>query len=323
MIKNQKIEIAHPKNQLCLFGYDAYFKSFVRLFEKEEMPHCVLLSGSKGLGKSTFIYHFINYLFSKNEKNSYSINDLIINKENLSYKLLHKNIHPNFFLIENNNFEKDVKIEQVRSLLRFLSKSTYSKDLKIVMIDNIENFNLNSANALLKSLEEPRNNTFFFIIHSNKDQILSTIKSRCIEFKIFFSETNKKNIFKKIAQQYDGELESDDLSKDFYFESPGNLIKFLSFFKTLNVDLYTNKLSVISYLIESYKNEKNYEVLNYLFLFVEKFFNDLCLNEPENFNINFFNYIKILKLLNYMKKFNLDEKNSLILIEDILKNEKR
>ena len=191
MIKNQKIEIPHPKNQQWLFGYHTYFKSVDKLFEKEEMPHCVLLSGSKGLGKSTFIYHFINYLFSKNEKNSYSINDLIINKENLSYKLLHKNIHPNFFLIENNNFEKDVKIEQVRSLLRFLSKSTYSKDLKIVMIDNIENFNLNSANALLKSLEEPRNNTFFFIIHNNRCQILNTIKSRCIEFKIFFSESRK------------------------------------------------------------------------------------------------------------------------------------
>ena len=198
MIENKKIEVTHPKNQLNLFGYDAYFKSFVKLFEKEEMPHCVLLSGSKGLGKSTFVYHFINYLFSKNEKNSYSINDLIINKENLSYKLLHKSTHPNFFLIENNNFEKDVKILQVRSLLKFLSKTTYSKDLKIVMIDNIENFNLNSANALLKSLEEPRDNTFFFIIHNNRRQILSTIKSRCIEFKIFFSESNKKNIFKKI-----------------------------------------------------------------------------------------------------------------------------
>ena len=162
MIENQKIEVTHPKNQLNLFGYDAYFKSFVKLFEKEEMPHCVLLSGSKGLGKSTFVYHFINYLFSKTEKNRYSINDLIINKENLSYKLLHKNTHPNFFLIENNNFEKDVKIQQVRSLLKFLSKTTFSKDLKIVMIDNIENFNLNSANALLKSLEEPRDNTFFF-----------------------------------------------------------------------------------------------------------------------------------------------------------------
>ena len=48
-----------------------------------------------------------------------------------------------------------LKLRQVRSLLKFLNRSTYSKDLKIVMIDNIENFNLNSANALLKSLEEP------------------------------------------------------------------------------------------------------------------------------------------------------------------------
>jgi len=323
MNEDLEIELIEPKNQLSLFGYDAYFEAFTKLFEKKEMPHCVLLSGTKGLGKSTFIYHFINYLFSKTEKNKYSINDLIINKENLSYKLLNANTHPNFFLIENNNFEKDVKIEKVRNLLKFLNRSTYSKDLKIVMIDNIENFNLNSANALLKSLEEPRNNTFFFIIHNNRCQILNTIKSRCIEFKIFFSESSKRSIFKKIVQQYDGEFESDVLLKDFYFDTPGNLIKYLLFFKTQNVDLYTNNLSVISYLIENYKNEKNYEVLDYLSLFIEKFFNDLCLNEPRNFNINFFSYTKILKLLNHIKEYNLDVKNSLILIEDILKNEKR
>jgi len=41
------------------------------------------------------------------------------------------NIHPNFFLIENNKLEKDIKIEQVRDLLKFLNKSTYSRDLKI------------------------------------------------------------------------------------------------------------------------------------------------------------------------------------------------
>ena len=63
--------------------------------------------------------------------------------------------------------------------------------------------------------------------------------------------------------------------------------------------------------------------MDYLSLFIEKFFNDLCLNEQRNFNINFFSYTKILKLLNHIKKYNLDVKNSLILIEDILKNEKR
>ena len=102
MNEDLKIELIEPKNQLSLFGYDAYFEAFTKLFEKKKMPHCVLLSGTKGLGKSTFIYHFINYLFSKTEKNKYSINDLIINKENLSYKLLNANTHPNFFLIENN-----------------------------------------------------------------------------------------------------------------------------------------------------------------------------------------------------------------------------
>ena len=86
MNEDLEIELIEPKNQLSLFGYDAYFEAFTKLFEKKEMPHCVLLSGTKGLGKSTFIYHFINYLFSKTEKNKYSINDLIINKENLSYK---------------------------------------------------------------------------------------------------------------------------------------------------------------------------------------------------------------------------------------------
>ena len=60
--------------------------------------------------------------------------------------------------------EDNIKIDQVRNLLIFLHKSTYTKDLKIVFIDNAEFLNVNSSNALLKSLEEPSSNTFFFII---------------------------------------------------------------------------------------------------------------------------------------------------------------
>ena len=55
MNEDLEIELIEPKNQLSLFGYDAYFESFTKLFEKKEMPNCVLLSGTKGLGKSTFI----------------------------------------------------------------------------------------------------------------------------------------------------------------------------------------------------------------------------------------------------------------------------
>ena len=80
------------------------------------MPNSILLSGLKGLGKATFTYHIINYLLSKDEERKYSIKDFAIDKDNLSYKLLSTNTHPNFFLIENNLLEKDIKIEQVRNL---------------------------------------------------------------------------------------------------------------------------------------------------------------------------------------------------------------
>ena len=158
----EDIEILSSKNQLRLFGYEDYFISFIKLFEKKEMPNSILLSGLKGLGKSTFAYHIINYLLSKDEEKKYSIKDFAINDENLSYKHLCTNTHPNFFLIENNLLEKDIKIEQVRNLLKFLSKTTYARNLKVIMIDNAENLNLNSSNALLKPIEEPLNNTFFF-----------------------------------------------------------------------------------------------------------------------------------------------------------------
>ena len=319
----QDIEISSPKKQLSLFGYKDYFYSFTKLYEKKEMPNCILLSGSKGLGKSTFAYHFINYLLSKEEKKKYSINELAIDKDNQSYKLLYMNTHPNFFLIENNVFEKNIKIDQIRNLLRFLNKSTYNQNLKIVMIDNVESLNLNSSNALLKAIEEPQNNTFFIIIHNSACKILDTVKSRCIEFKIFFTTLEKKNIFKNIIKQYKNEFEINEIIENFYFETPGNIIKYFLTLSKANINISKNKLSSILYFIERYKNEKNPEVLSFISLFVEMFYNELCLNNNNNLNGYFFNQSKILRQIDDMKRFNLNEKNVFIWIKNILKNEEK
>ena len=180
------MEILSPKNQLKLFGYKNYFDEFIKLYKKKVLPNSILLSGNKGLGKFTFAFHFINFILSRNEENAYSSSDFKISENNLSYKLINKKIHPNFFLINNSLLDKEIKIDQIRSLHSFLGKSTYTKNLKIVLINNAENLNLNSSNALLKSLEEPTQNTFFFLIHNNDEKILDTIKSRCVEFRLFF-----------------------------------------------------------------------------------------------------------------------------------------
>ncbi len=94
---SESVSINKSINQLKLFGYDSYFNLFSNLYNNKKLPNSILLTGSKGLGKSTFAYHFINYLFSKNEENMYSILNYSINENNSSYKLVKSGSHPNFF----------------------------------------------------------------------------------------------------------------------------------------------------------------------------------------------------------------------------------
>ena len=318
---NEDIEIVSPKNQLRLFGFDDYFNFFIELYEKRKLPNSILLSGPKGLGKSTFAYHIINYLLSQNEERKYSIRDFTIDKDNSSYRLLSSNIHTNFFLIENNVLEKDIKIEQVRNLVKFLNKSTYARNLKIVMIDNVENLNLNSSNALLKAIEEPKDNTFFFIINNSASNIFDTIKSRCSEFKFSLSISEKKTIFSNIIKQYKNEFVTDTILENYYFDTPGNLVKYLLALDKENISITENTLKCIFHFIEKYKNEKNPEILSFISLFVEKFYQELCLNNNKDLNRYFLNQSRILKQIDEMKKFNLNEKNTFILIKGILQNE--
>ena len=72
------IDIILPKNQLYLYGYDKYFKYFVNLHKKSLLPHAILLSGPKGLGKATFAYHFINYILSYDEDRKYLLDEIKI-----------------------------------------------------------------------------------------------------------------------------------------------------------------------------------------------------------------------------------------------------
>ena len=320
---DESMKIIDPINQLNLFGYKNYFDSFVKIHKKNKLPNVLLLNGPRGMGKATFTFHFINYLLSNNEENKYLTNDLKINQSNNSYKLITNEIHPNFFLLQNNSFEENIKIDQVRNLLKFLNKSTFSRNLKIIMIDNAEYLNINSSNALLKALEEPSSNTFFFIIHNSSSKILNTIKSRCIEFMISFNIEEKKDILKNIIQQYQLDFNLDKFCDNFYFDSPGNLLNYLIHFKDSDIDIYNDKLSCILYLIEKYKSKKDFELLPIISLFIEQYYNELSLNNKENLNQYFINKHKIINGINNMKKFNLDKKNLLISIEGILKNEAR
>ena len=320
---SENLTAISPKNQLHLFGYEYYFNSFIKLYHKNTLPNVILLSGPNGSGKATFAYHFINYLLSYNEKDKYSVNDFTINPENKSYKYLCDNTHPNFSLLENDELSENIKRDNVRNTLKFLNKSTYFSDIKIVLIDNVEYLNAHSSNALLKVLEETNNKTFFFVIHNNSCRILNTIKSRCVEFKLFFTLSEKIKILKNIIKQYKDNFKIETIDKSFYFATPGNILKYLLILNEGNIDILKDKLSCILYTIDKYKQKNDPQLLTFVSLLIEIFYNELSIRNKNNLNLYFLNKMKLVRQINNARKFNLDKKNLFISLRDTLENESK
>ena len=71
-----------PSLQTKLYGLTEIFGEIVNLYNCNKLPNKILFTGLKGSGKSTLAYHYINYIFSINEKHSYDVNSNEINIQN-------------------------------------------------------------------------------------------------------------------------------------------------------------------------------------------------------------------------------------------------
>ena len=112
-----------PSNNLNLFGYNEFFLNLKNLHDKNLLPNKIIFSGTSGIGKSTFVYHLINYIFSKNEDNKYNFKNNKISEDNYSYKLLAQNCHPNLFIIKNDDEKNSGQVSKVREMINFTNKS--------------------------------------------------------------------------------------------------------------------------------------------------------------------------------------------------------
>ena len=133
----------------------------------------------------------------------------------------------------------------------------------------------------------------------------------------------KKIIFKNIIEQYNLDFNFKAFNDDFYYDTPGNLLKYLILFNNNNIDINNDKISCILYLIEKYKSKKDFALLSVASLFIELFYNELSIKNKNKLNYYYLNKQRAITEINDMKNFNLDKKSLLISLEGILKNEQK
>ena len=306
-----------PIRQEKLFLYDQYFNLFTKLYKNNLLPNKILLTGQSGLGKLTFAYHFINSILSDKENCPYDFINFTINPLNRSFRLIKQLYHTNFYLIENFDDKQSIDIRQVKNMISFVNKTSYEKKIKFILIDNAEYLNLSSVNALLKIVEEPPSNTFIIFIHNSSIKLIETLKSRCIEFKIFFSNKKKQIILKNLLTYYDLKIDINFVEKiKSFYDSPGTILNLIKLINEKVIDISNpNLINIISNLMEFILKNKNNTNLNLLQNTIELFFFQE-LKKTNNKNKISLNYSKVLERLNFFRKYNIDMNNTFYEIKE-------
>ena len=308
-----------PLTQIKLLSFKDNFKELVNLSLRNKLPNKLIFSGNKGIGKSTFAFHLINYLFSHDEEGSYNLENNEININNKSYKLVSNNTHPNLLLIDSTD-KKFIEVSKIREILNFSSKTSFSNKKKIVLINNVEKMNINASNALLKILEEPSTNLFFILIHNSQKKLISTINSRCIKFNFFITESEKEKIINNVL---DGNF-YEGLSSDFKIRylSPKFYIDLYDFIKKEKIELNDLDInSLLNYIFNKRNYLKDEFVIENLQILIEIYFYNKIISR-NNFENDYKSFKQTMNKINNMNKFNLDKDSSLLEIKNIIVNER-
>ncbi|HEX8595233.1 MAG TPA: DNA polymerase III subunit delta' [Pseudomonas sp.] len=142
---------------------------------RSQHAHAYLLHGPAGIGKRALAERLMASLLCQR------LEGLDACGQCKSCLLLAAGSHPDNYVLEPEEADKAIKVDQVRDLVSFVVQTAQMGGRKVVLIEPVESMNINAANALLKSLEEPSGNTVLLLVSHQPSRLLPTVRSRCVQ----------------------------------------------------------------------------------------------------------------------------------------------
>jgi DNA polymerase-3 subunit delta' len=258
----------NAKKSFKLFGLINDFELLKKLYLANKLPQSIILSGKKGSGKSTLINHFLYYLF---DKKNYDENNLELNVASDFHNQFINNIFPNIIYLNGSDYNNN-KIEDIRNLKKIIYHTSISDKPRFIIFDDVELFNNNSLNSLLKIIEEPSEKNHFILIDNKSKPLLKTIYSRCLVFKIILNEDKRQNIIESLIKLFNLKVVIDTKESKL---TPGSFIKFNYILDENKILLNEDFQKNLEYMLKLYKKEKNIIFIDMILFLTNNYFNYL------------------------------------------------
>ncbi len=151
---------------------------FSKARRQDHLPHALLLSGEEGIAKVELANNMVKSLLCTAPVSKDLINYMPCDSCQ-ACKTYESDANPDYLHIDLLESKQQIGIDQVRLIANFLNYTRSLSQQRVVLLNSADRMNVHAANSLLKSLEEPTQDTVIILISSRPESLLATIKSRC------------------------------------------------------------------------------------------------------------------------------------------------
>lgn len=171
----------HPRETFGLVGHDAQEHALADALRSGRMHHAWLIAGAKSLGKATLAYRFARVALGARPVGPRPFD---VDPQDPIVRRVAALSHPDLFVLrrglnERGRPRREIAVDDARQLGHFFSLAPSEGGMRVAIIDAVDDLNVNSANAILKTLEEPPARSVLLLVCHAPGAILPTIRSRC------------------------------------------------------------------------------------------------------------------------------------------------